>query len=159
MVYNAYFTHIQGKDFAVLDLSSISMPKGVSAIIRYFDNEDKNNANWTKLDGVVQAEGKWYGQSWFENNTRMGFYYYPSADAVSSGSFPSLGISYGVFGKFGSNQGWIHTDDEDKNNANFCYLTRYNKNTGGYYPQQSSGNIPNIMDVGGNTTLYVSKVY
>ena len=157
-VYNAYFEHISTKDFAVIDLSNVSLPNGVSEIIRYIDNEDDNNNNWLKINDVTQTRGSWWGQSWFGGDTRLGLYYYPKSDAVSAGLFPSLGISYGVFGRFGSNQGSIYSDDEDHNNANWCLLNRYNKLTD-TYSQAQSGSIANIIDVGANTRFYISKVY
>ena len=156
LVDRSFFGFVKGTDYAVLDVSNSTLPFGVSEIIRYFDNEDSNNKNSLTVNGVVQPKGQWYGQSWFEYNTRLGLYYYPSSD-FSGGSFPSLGISYGVFGKFGNNQGWIYSDDEDSGNANWCYLNRYIKYTG-QYQYASTGNIPNIVDVGANTKLYLSKV-
>lgn len=121
VVSNAYFEHTN-KDFAVLSLTT-NLPWGVSRIARYFDNEDNNNTNHyhTKYDG--QPYKDWFGYCWIgDRNTRLSFYYYPQS---SYRPFPSLGISYGVLGRFGSNQGYIYSDDEDNNNANFCYFEKF----------------------------------
>jgi len=148
VVDNAYFEHTN-VDFAVLNLEG-NLPWGISRIARYFDNEDKNNTNSVTYNG--SSYSGWLGDCHFGGNTRLSFYYYPK---TSSHSFPSLGISYGVLGRFGSDQGSIYTDDEDKNNANWCYLDLFN---GSSYNSAYSGNIANIMDVGRNTRLYISKV-
>lgn len=149
VVNNAYFEHTN-VDFAVLNLSN-KYPHGVSRIFRYFDNEDSKNANQTTYKG--SSYSGWFGDSWFGNNTRLTFYYYPKT--AYHNPFPSLGISYGVLGQFGSNMGNIYTDDEDKKNANDCHLGLFN----GYsFDSAPSGNIANIMDVGRNTRLYLSKV-
>jgi len=157
MVYNAFFERMFQKDYAVLDMSNVSMPYGLDEITRYFDNEDKNNINYSKINGVLVAPNTWFGQTNLgTGNTRLGFYYYK---AYTSGTnFPNLGISYGVLGRFGSYQGSIYTDDEDDGNANFCMLHQYQPATNTYI-DIATGNIPNIMDVGSNTRLYFSKVY
>ncbi|MCX7985324.1 MAG: hypothetical protein N2662_00095 [Bacteroidales bacterium] len=155
-----YFTHIIGINYAILHLGG-NIPGGVSAIVRYFDNEDDDNINWAYLDGKEIPKGTWYGQSWFEYNTRMGFLYYPSVNAFGNSSFPNLGISYGVFGSIGANRGYIHTDDEDSRNSNWCFKYVYNKNNGTYTKTDINDQttIDNIIQVGGNTTLYMSKIY
>jgi len=150
IVYNAYFEHIN-VDFAVLNLTT-NLPWGVSRIMRYVDNEDDKNINKTIYDGNLYSG--WFGDCWFGNNTRLSFYYFPRTS--SNVPFPNLGISYGVFGNFGNQKGWIYTDDEDTKNANICYLELF---TGTGYLRQYSGNIPNIMDVGNNTRLYLSQVH
>lgn len=156
MVYNAFFERMFQMDYAVLDMSTRSMPNGLDEITRYFDNEDKNNINYSKINGVLLPLSQ-FGQTIIgTSNTRLGFYYYKSY--TSGGNFPNLGISYGVLGRFGSYQGSIYTDDEDDGNANWCMLHQYQPATGTYI-DKTTGNIPNIMDVGSNTRLYFSKVY
>ena len=73
---------------------------------------------------------------------------------VFGGGFPSLGISYGVLGSFGSNQGYIYSDDEDNGNANWCYTTHIFGTWSGYY---NTGYIKSYMYVNNNTKLYLSK--
>ena len=147
VVYGKYF-YRTNVDYAILNLST-NLPYGVSAIRRYFDNEDNNNVNWTKLNGS-NISG-WYGDCHFGSNTRLSWYYYPKT--TSSSPWPTLGLTWGVLGRF-STQGSIYFDDEDRNNINWCYLEKWNDNT---YTWDSgySGNIPNIMDVGSNTRLYI----
>lgn len=155
-----YFSSIPNINYAVLHLGG-SISGGLSGIVRYFDNEDKDNKNWTKLNGQVQQVGQYYGESWFEYNTRMAFLYYPGVNATGNYYFPSLGISYGVFGNIGTNRGYIHTDDEDDDNRNWCFKYVFNKNNGTYTKTDIIGQVTvdNIIQVGGNTTLYMSKIY
>jgi len=152
VVNNAYFEHTN-IDFAVVNLTA-NLPWGVSRIARYFDNEDKNNTNSVTYNG--NRYSGLFGDCWFGGNTRLSFYYYPKT--TYQRPFPSLGISYGVLGRFGSNQGSIYTDDEDKDNKNWCYLELFD-NSSYSYIKAYSGDIANIMDVGRNTRLYLSKVY
>lgn len=148
VVDNQYFVQTD-VDYAVLMLTT-NLPSYVSRIARFFDNEDDSNGNWTYYNGSTFSG--WFGDCWFGSDTRLSFYYYPH---TTYQGFPSLGMDYGVLGRFGSNQGYIISDDEDTNNANWCWKDLWNGLgwTSGY-----SGNITNIMDVGGNTKLYFSKV-
>jgi hypothetical protein len=149
VVDNSYFVQTN-VDYAILNLTS-NLPSGVSRIVRYFDNEDSSNGNWTHYDG--SSYSGWFGDSWFGANTRLSFYYYPH---TTYHAFPSLGINFGVLGRFGDadDQGYILSDDEDSGNANWCYKDIWNGTswTSGY-----SGNITNIMDVNANTKLYICK--
>lgn len=76
------------------------------------------------------------------------------ATAGSTGTFPDLGISYGVFaaenfpGALAT--GWFHTDDEDDNNTNRFY---YN-----YEGQKFLTDVIIARDGDRNTTLYTAKV-
>jgi hypothetical protein len=73
---------------------------------------------------------------------------------------PLLPISYGVFGRFGNYQGFVYTDDEDPDaNPNINFITKYiydddNYNYNTYYDDYP---IPNIINPGLNTRLYISK--
>ncbi|HAF27772.1 MAG TPA: hypothetical protein DCG75_01880 [Bacteroidales bacterium] len=147
VVDGAYFTRTN-VDYAILNLSSSTNWGDAEGLMRYIDNEDDSNDNQTYLDG--QSISGWFGLSYFSSNTRLHFYYYKQT--TTTNSFPYLGISYGTLGRYGSYQGWIYSDDEDKNNANSAYY--YSS----YYANPiPTGNVPNIMDVGGNTKLYISK--
>jgi len=149
IVDGAYFD-VTGADYAILNLSSSTNWGSAHGIRRYFDNEDNGNANHTLING--QSFSGYYGFNSFGNNTCLQFYYYKKYGTALN--FPNLGISYGTLGRYGSNQGWIFSDDEDNGNANWAY----------YYETSlsnpvSTGNIPNIMDVGSNTRLYISKAW
>lgn len=148
VVNNAYFERTN-VDFAILRITS-DKPAGINIIERYFDNEDNSNANSVSYNG--NNISGWLGPNHFGGNTRLSFLYYPKRYA---NDWPNLGISYGVLGRFGSNQGYIHSDDEDRKNANWCYMDKW---TGYSWDYQPSGDIPNIMNVGSNTRLYTSKV-
>jgi hypothetical protein len=150
VVDNVYFERTTN-DYAILNLSS-TIPEGVSRIVRFFDNEDTNNGNFTLLNG--SSYSGWYGDCQFEGNTRLSFFYYPSS---TFNAFPNLGISYGVLGRFGESEdkGFIFCDDEDSRNGNWCWKDLWN---GSYWTSGYSGNITNIMDVGGNTKLWLSRV-
>jgi len=116
--------------------------------MRYMDNEDNNNHNQTYYNG--QLISGLFGLCHFSSNTRLHFYYYKKQSSATS--FPYLGMSYGTLGRYGSNQGWIYSDDEDNSNANSAYY--YSS----YYANPTStGNVANIMDVGSNTKFYISK--
>lgn len=156
VVNGAYFERTNS-DYAVLNLTGLSSwPYGVNYIYRYFDNEDYQNANNFTLNGNALWD-TWLGRCYLGANTGLGFYHYISNS--DSPSYPSLGFSYGVFGQFGSNLGSIVTDDEDNGNANTCQTASYdyaNLRLGTLYDRYT--NIPSILNVGNNTTLYVSKV-
>jgi hypothetical protein len=149
-VVDATYFGKTGADYALLNLSSSNSWGVANGIMRYIDNEDDKNRNQTLFNGA-NISG-WMGTSWFGNNTRLQFYYYKQYGSVRN--FPNLGISYGTLGRYGSYQGSIYSDDEDKNNANSAY---YYDN---YYSDAIvTGNIPNIMDVGRNTRFYISKAW
>lgn len=160
VVGDAYFS-IAKNDFAVLDLNGILpvsyWPNGVGSIQRYFDNEDTGNKNSFSLGGTPfwGANGKCN----FTNNVNLAFYYY-AGDQSRYNDYcnASLGFSYGVFGWFGNNHGWIDTDDEDYRNANSLIISPWNKETGSRPSYYNIGRVQNIVEGGNNTTLYISKV-
>lgn len=139
-------------DYAVLQLY-LFLPQEVSRFERYFDNENQSNTNHTTLNGI-EKEG-WYGYCHFSENTLLSFYYYPKTSITSE--LPLLPISYGVLGRFGPHQGYIRTDDEDNNNENENHAWMELWIDDGYYESGYTGNIENIMEVGVNTRLYISK--
>lgn len=153
VVPNQYFVSTN-VDYAILMLTS-SLPNGVSRIIRWFDNENSPNGNWATYDGVPftgNFPGDPSSMCSSTEDTRLDFYYYPH---TTYNSFPSIAIPYGVLGRFGSNQGYIYSDDEDDSNADFCWVDLWNGsawNSGWEYTSVS-----NIMDVAGNTRLYLSQ--
>ena len=140
-IVDATYFDKTGADYALLVLSSSSSMGNAKHIMRYFDNEDNSNDNWAKVNG--SSHSGWFGNCHFAHNTRLSFYYYTKQG--SSRTFPYIGIHYGVFGRFGSSQGSIYFDDEDKGNANLAYIDG-----------TPTGHIPNIMNVGRNTRLYMS---
>ena len=143
-------------DYAVLKLSS-NLTYGISQFVRFFDNEDgKDNTNKVTINGK-EVSG-WYNRSetFFGKNTRLDFYYFPKT--VNYSPLPYLSISYGVFGRFGNYQGYIYTDDQDYKNINFLTKHIYREDLYGYKDFYDNFPIPNIIDVGKNTKLYISKI-
>jgi hypothetical protein len=151
------FTFLKDYSYAILRLDA-NLPTGVSSFTRNFDNEDKNNVNKAILEeiGYMPKYVDSYGPCVFNSNTRLLFYYFPKNSSSSTNTFPYLGVSYGVLGSFGSNQGYIYSDDEDKDNKNSMYAQLYNRTTG-TYTSSINKNISGIIDVGSNTKLYMSK--
>ena len=142
-------------DFAVLNVSS-TVPSGISRITRHFDNEDNRNGNILLRNNVRKYGFTKIGSNYFYKNTILSFLYYPRVSRTNTP--PSLGFPYGVLGRFGNAQGYIRSDDEDSKNANWCKILKYNDATNRYNQETSSGNITNIMDVGSNTKLYISRI-
>lgn len=142
---------------------------GASTIIRTFDNEDSSNTNYYEYNGVKQnneykvlggVNGDYPLTYIGGRNTRLTFKYFKGSS--SSGDFPYIGIPYGVLGQFGdaTDKGSIYIDDEDRGNANGC---EYKEHIGGNvyksFVSVRSGSISTLMDVGGNTELFISKAY
>lgn len=156
VVNGAYFERTNS-NYAVLNLTGLSSwPYGMGYIYRYFDNEDNNNANSFTLDGTP-LWNYWFGRCYLGSNIGLGFYHYIANS--SSPTYPNLGFSYGVFGQFGNSKGSIITDDEDNKNANSCQVASYdyaNLRLGNLYNRTT--NIPDILNVGANTTLFVCKI-
>lgn len=138
-------------EFAVLHLGG-QIPAGINTITRLFDNENDSNQNskYTTYGGKPLPQ-KNFGPCYFDVDTRLAFLYYKSNG--TSNKFPSLGISYGVFGKFGDAQGVIYTDDEDSNNHNVCYMTSPDG-----IRTTVNGVLGTIIDAHNNTSLYTSMV-
>lgn len=134
-------------DYAVLDLSGL-IPVGVIPVKRYFDNEDNGNANSVKSNGI-DISG-YHGGCYFAKNIQFGFQFFPALASSPYVSLPDFNIgSYFVFGKFGTEQGTIYSDDENDGNANSLTFTIHAPETNG---------IPNVVEPTGlNTTLHVSK--
>jgi hypothetical protein len=140
--------------YAILNLTAeIGGLQYVNVLKRDFDNEDHANGNYTLLNGV-NISGQ-YGGCNFGLNTTLSFLYFPQNNG--SLPMPNLGMSYGVLGQSGNplTQGYIYTDDEDNPNWNYFYKWTW---TGSGYIGMVSGNIPNIIDVGANTKLYLKKI-
>lgn len=138
-------------EFAVLHLGG-QIPTGISTITRLFDNENDKNENYkyTQYDGKP-IKDQWIGACNFTTDTQLAFLHYKSNGSVDK--FPSLGISYGVFGKLGDAQGVIYTDDEDSGNHNSCSTTAPD---GTQTPV--NGVFGTILDAHNNTSLYTSRI-
>lgn len=171
VVDGAYFQRTN-VDYAVLNLSSSAWPSGVSKIRNWMDNEDKGNINKITQGGTGQTNGtsiggtnkydNWYGETGVGSNTMLGYYYYPKTTTTTA--FPSLnGISYGVFGSFGTEKGQIFIDNEDGasswvgvslwTNAQFSGL---GTETFTFDTDQTGGVVK--VDHNSNTTMFFSKV-
>lgn len=155
-------------DYGVLFLGDNHLNlDGASTIIRSFDNEDNSNSNYYEYNGIKQnGEYKFLGgvngtcplTKIGGSNTRLTFHYFKANP--NSGDFPDLGIPYGVFGQFGplAQQGSIYIDDEDRRNANECdYIEHIGGNVYNSSVSVGSGSISTLMNVGGNTELFISK--
>ncbi len=161
MVDRDYFNNTVN-NYAVLNFSAInnwqtSAISGPNRIIAQIDNEDSGNINGGTIDGVpLTSYQEWLGDCHFYYDTQLGFYNYPAV--AGSTGFPAIGIHYGVFGSFGANQGRIHLDDEDHNNADALYIQNYNKSTNSLNPTQTKvSTVSGIIDQVGNTDLYMSR--
>jgi len=124
--------------YAVLKLDD-TCPSGSIEFNRFFDNEDNNTNN--------QVSGNIYPNI-VKHNTDLKFCYF-KGNSNGMDSFPDIGVEYGVFAPKNFSKslagGTIHTDDEDKNNANKLNVHGYDE-------------IKDIIHGGGNTDLYVHKV-
>lgn len=126
--------------YAVLQLGTVC-PNGSVPFSRYFDNEDYSNANW--FAGNILPNSS-------DQNTLLRFCLFRAGWSTMA-SFPNLGIRYGVFAADGFSKalatGFVHTDDEDHNNAN------------SYSAGVSWWNDAQAIVVGGkNTTLRMARV-
>jgi hypothetical protein len=154
IVDGAYFERTN-VDYAVLDFSNAAWPSGVSRIKNWMDNENSGNINSINLDNV-SIRGQWNGSTHVDTNTMLGYYYYPKVS--NSTPFPSLGISYGVFGNFGTTKGTIFSDNED---SAVSWTTIEDWNGVGLNPPiQYLNGTPGIVvcDHNSNTTMYYSKI-
>lgn len=130
------FEGVSGTQFAVLRLGAFS-PPNTDAVIRFFDNEDSRNRNWTRGDiAPNRNDGNttWY-LTGFRSNTGM--------------QPPDLGFGYGVIGRqFFLQQGWLFVDDENSRNANGMSVNGVNC---------GQCSLPYIVG-GSNTSIYITKV-
>ncbi|MCY1043253.1 hypothetical protein OV208_18190 [Corallococcus sp. bb12-1] len=144
-LHHGWNTDLRKETYSVLKLGSVC-PLGSMEFIRYFDNEDRNNANW-------RSGNLWPNAS--NSNTTLRFcMFMPSTNYFMPG-FPSLGMEYGVFAAsnypsaYWLAAGFVHTDDEDRNNANWF---SYNNNG-------NPGILIHAMIWGGaNTDMRIAKV-
>jgi hypothetical protein len=100
--------------YAVLKLSSFCPPNSQD-FGRYFDNEDDNTRNWSTGSIYPSSSGR---------NTQLQFCLFRYGNDTMR-QFPTFeGLQYGVFAASDFNpgmrlaSGYVHTDDEDHNNAN-----------------------------------------
>ncbi|MBJ6765903.1 hypothetical protein JGU66_34545 [Myxococcaceae bacterium JPH2] len=113
-LYHSWNTDLRKETYAVLKLGG-TCPPGSMEFVRNFDNEDHNNQN-------SHVGNIWPNVS--NNNTSLRFCMFMPSNNGAMGGFPSLGMEYGVFAASNYSsaywlaQGYIHTDDEDHNNAN-----------------------------------------
>jgi hypothetical protein len=146
-------------DYAVLNLTS-NVPNSTYRVDRLFDNEDNNNKNRSYFGGTRIYGWKGY-TSLSGRNLQLSWIMYPKTSTAQNLPALQFGDSYGVLGKFGANRQVIHSDDEDRRNANRTNVYKYS-NTGSrtLLPTgtERSSVLINILDEGRNTNLYISKV-
>lgn len=108
-----------GASFALVALAG-KCPEGFVQLSRFHDNEDKSPASWdnTPAASPTVTIGP-------KKDTNMAFCISSGNKPVANAMFPEIGIGYGVFGgrtpaysPWALARGWIHLDDEDKNNKN-----------------------------------------
>lgn len=156
-VDGAYFRRTSN-DYAVLCLTSVNPEPGTYKVKRYFDNEDdRGNDNYIIYNGIKDKQYGTFGSCYFSNNTLLSFYHYPKI-VGSTNDYPDIGLStYYVFGDFNNDdQGYVHFDDEDDSNANWCTREWLYYNT--LHSATVSGDYSSIMEVDRNTRLYLSVV-
>ncbi|MEP7123625.1 MAG: hypothetical protein ABJE95_22040 [Byssovorax sp.] len=131
--------------YAVLKLGS-QCPVGSVEFSRSFDNEDDNNQNWSQSN---------IGPNVSNSNTTLRFCMILPSSQNCMGSFPAMGIEYGVFATSDYpsphwlQAGYVHTDDEDHNNADSY----------GFNPQGGVGVMIHDMVFGAhNTELRLARV-
>jgi hypothetical protein len=105
-------------DYAVLLLGA-RCPNGAKTIMRFEDNEDRNNGNWSA--GNTYPNVNWGNKNWITYYCQFGGSNSNTGSWTVNG-FPPLGVSYGVFGSerlaYGQAYGFVHQDDEDWRNIN-----------------------------------------
>jgi hypothetical protein len=165
--YNVYlrFCIVSGNDFyattvdyAVLYISGMyqnDVYPNHSFITRVFDNQTDHNFWGHEIDNASETLLDWnpissLGLNIFgKNTTRLEFLYFRKTQ-VTDKKLPSLDIDYGVFGRFGENQGYIYTDDEDDSNPS--YGDDWSLNQGWL-----SGSSQGFIIGGNNTTMFMSQ--
>ncbi len=109
-----------GAAFALVSLAP-NCPSGFTRFDRFHDNEDNRPASWDTTPG-----GSPTTTMGAKLDTNMAFCVSTGrATRVPNSVFPDLGVTYGVFGgrtpalsTWAMERGWVHLDDEDKNNRN-----------------------------------------
>lgn len=115
-VNGANFKSHVSRDYAVLQLSD-NCPAGAVSIFRVIDNEHNANNNWSS--GAISPNT-------IGPPTKLHFCFFPAALGTTMASFPNFYVPYGVFAAPASNwyaSGYVFTDDEDTNNADYTYST------------------------------------
>lgn len=158
-VNGAYFER-SSSNYAVLNLyGSGSWPYDVDRIFATLDNEDNRNANSGSYGATTWAKGTthYLGDCRFYYDTSLSFYYYRST-TTNPKPMPNLSITYGVFGKIGSIQQRIYSDDEDNNNINYLGYQIYNTTNYNLGPLSEVSGVGNVINQWENTELFISKV-
>nr|HRC87968.1 hypothetical protein [Thermoanaerobaculia bacterium] len=137
---------LEGAGFAVVSLAP-NCPEGFTRFDRFHDNEDNRPASW---DNAPSGSPTYTVQP--EKNTNMAFCVATGVTSgVSNSTFPTLGVSYGVFGgrspkisSWALDRGFIFMDDEDRRNRN--------------QPANPPGYTYEFLTAGSNTTYYLARV-
>jgi hypothetical protein len=137
----------QGASFALVSLAK-TCPDGFTRFDRFHDNEDNRPASW---DTAPSGSATYTVQP--EKNTNMAFCVATgTSQGVPNSAFPSLGVSYGVFGgrtaavaaPWALDRGFIYLDDEDRRNRNA--------------PANPPTYTQVFLQAGSNTTYYFARV-
>jgi len=145
------FPQISTGKYAVLSLDRHQSINGVNiSFDRGFDNEDHNNQNAVYINGVSQSLpfDSFPGINIWGNSALSFLLILKNSGGAAKPPVLAGLTSYGVLGSFGTEKGYIFSDDEDSQNANTFY-----SNTA----SQSSVLFNGVMEFGANTKMYVSK--
>ncbi|MFN8208099.1 MAG: hypothetical protein U0T82_11915 [Bacteroidales bacterium] len=154
--------------YAVLRLGFQVLPTDSYGSVTYqlkrkWDTEDNNNKNAFYYTGTPDPN---LPPEWPNVNDGNWLLYFLMYKGNPSGTFPYFGISYGVFGTIAdaSQRGYVRTDDEDNNNANWMRLQTLDALNNyaiisDVVINKSSTTYEGIINHNSDTRLYCSKIY
>ncbi|WP_438026386.1 hypothetical protein [Sorangium sp. So ce233] len=129
--------------YAVLKLGT-TCPPGSVDVYRFFDNENDDNGNGRHGDIYPNTSN-------VDTGLNFCLFRYALPGNATMTRFPDLGINYGVFARETFTHrlatGYVHTDDEDRRNAN-----RYSVASDAVSDAQA------IISAGSNTELRIARV-
>lgn len=147
--------------------------KDVGLLHVYMDAEDSDSGTdifYTKNGGREERDkyGFYSHKARVEGDGNLSFQlFYFKPNNNSTESYPDLGFDYGVFGVLypenkenEHRQGYVYSDDEDKNNGNLidAYVDRTNTDTRDSNTDMRGQNFYGIIQVDGNTTFHIAKI-
>jgi len=144
------FSNHKTKSYGLLQIEWTTIDQiRVQQIYRHFDNEDKNNANGAWWNGVSIKNTSNILPTQVYKNTDLVFLYLPAKpDGITTFPTSGIGASYGVLGDLnGDGHGYIYSDDEDSDNANFLKLNYINVSK-----------VDGAIIGGSNTKMYISQI-
>ena len=134
----------------------------VGRIDGYMDAEDSKcgSAMYYTKHGQKEVDvrySSYVGNTQLVGNGNLYFEMFTFAADGSNNDYPDLGFDYGVFGMFNggwsANQGKVHSDDEDKHNANSAYFTYQGEKTSIYNRSHWK-----IVKISKNTDFHIARI-